>query len=759
MADRQTQPPPPLAKSRKRPRQQRRRANEEEKLQQYGVDLPEIPGLPVAVIPLHVYALKQTVASIKYDATHCVLLPSSDNDDEDNGYGNMILGENSGTIRKNHSMGQQQQEQESSSSSRLMDSLVNRVEQATASTTTIAPNNNAALSEAERVHREQEVSMRHRQRKESIQAWLVAIHRELRDTKRESATQSQRDTNSQDGGGESNGARKKIIIMTKHPQQPRKQQQPQFGIPIAALQHLWTAATDHPRVHVRRAALYMCGCLLQKSSDARRWLLEDESKRLVEWLDTIISAVEQPTHLNNSDNDNDNDANRVRQQRLWQREGYLWIQALLDSGYGTFYPRLSVVLQRLEQQCPWVTNGNNNQEDEASSSLLLWSAAAQDLETWRGWRDWALKFYRKEEQCVHRILQRCADCFDVLVPSVVEETTVNGADEAKAADTELVQDKKATKGKGNDGVLNKTKGLGETLEHADGNTNGEEEEEEDDIDWEDGWDNDEERDENDSNDPKKQSALHRQSVERTLAAIQVTTQLDHGQLVIDMTGPKNPNNQENNNAMRYYGQSLSSTTTTVEHEQKKSRARQRLRQCRTLLQERHVPRLAQWIDGLTKADGLCLVPETKALIQLPDSAMSQRKVALATCMELKSLISGTLSSIQRLHISDGGDSNVYTTMATTTPKGPSQQQHQPPNDDGGSNAAAVPANSQNGTKRAATTGHPYHFLTGASLHRRGLLVVPRPAAPGNVRVAAKRRHAPRPVIRYNNKNMDGKQSK
>lgn len=41
-------------------REENKRLQRQEKLRQYGVDLPDIPGLPVEVIPLHVHAIKMT---------------------------------------------------------------------------------------------------------------------------------------------------------------------------------------------------------------------------------------------------------------------------------------------------------------------------------------------------------------------------------------------------------------------------------------------------------------------------------------------------------------------------------------------------------------------------------------------------------------------------------------------------------------------------------------------------------------------------
>ena len=592
-----------------------------EKLEQYGIDLPEIPGLPVAIIPLHVYALKQTLASIKYDAKRTTLPPPSttnDNEEEDDDDGLVPQDARTRLIT-----GQTNQPGDS-----LVSRLVNRVEQAGAAVP-------AASSIAEDIARKQEIRMRHRQRKESIDAWLGAIHREIRNDQT-----SKRKKESESGAST------------------------RTSIPVAALEHFWSAAIEHRRIHVRRAALHVSGCLLQKSADARRWLLED-TQNLAKWMD-VISEAEQHSQSsnyiinNNHTNDDDDEEATLDlaslQRRLWQREGYAWLKELLDRGYGTLYPRLQVAVQRMEQDSPWVLDSDKDLVEAAQRQV-------QNMETWRSWRDLALHHYKEEERRVNRILKYYSKCMDVVFPRVGQDDTAQHQHEQQKPTTGVVSASREDNGDRQEtGAL----AAGTTASTEDTNAFADDaDDDEDDIDWEDGWEdeatkNGDQKDKQNNNDVDSQQQRqaaeflsHHDSVERTLAAIQATAPVENGQLVIDMNG--RPNEVVPSEMGSANGYPASCSPLAME------RARKRLAKCVQLLQNRHVPRSSQWIDGITKADCLCTDAKTAALVQMDDNAKHKRKLALATLMELKAVMTRTLSAAQRLELPQQPQESLTTT--------------------------------------------------------------------------------------------------
>jgi hypothetical protein len=226
------------------------------RLKEYGLDLPDIPGLPIQVIPLQLNALKVTTKFFQQDvAAKATAIPP---------YETLQSSETSTDASTERTAAVSTG---NSSSLSVMESIMNRLEQSTA----------ALPPEEERLAQE-----RTKRKKEALDSWLEAIHRCVRDQRQ---YQSRQNNNNDDNGkSRFGGGGGKTCV------------------PLAALQHLWDVGQSHKRLTVRRAALHCCGHLLEKSSDCRRWLFQ-EGTFLVDWMD-VLAANHLSVH------------NRQRQDRL-----------------------------------------------------------------------------------------------------------------------------------------------------------------------------------------------------------------------------------------------------------------------------------------------------------------------------------------------------------------------------------------------------------------------------------------------------------
>lgn len=519
----------------------------EDKVEQYGIDLPEIPGLPVTVVAVHVHALKQTLVSIEKDYCDHVLVPGEDDVENSREEGFCSGG---GSV------------QSLKSKDGLMASLVERFEHATSAPT-------------RGVNEERACRKRLQDRQGTVQAWLSAIHREVRDSKKGSVSK----------------------------------------IPVAAMNHLWEMAIQDRSIAVRRAALFLSGHLLKKSSVARRWLFDGDSKFLVEWLDVLLD----PPKADRSSTD------VSKLISLWQREAYLWIESFFQTQqFRQLYPRITVAVQRIQQQCPAVMHQSNrfslDNNPEDHESLLT-----QNMETWRSLRDIAMDHFEQEEKYAKRILQRCINCFDLLVPRVEDEAQQTTSNPVSVSQND-----------------------------------GDSDDEDGDIDWEDGF---EEKGKNLMGDQNYH--VHEEAVERTLLAMQATAKgLEDGQLEIDMNSTSA--------VLNATSAVLNSENKTASDHDPGQIARNRLEKCITRLRKCHLPRLSKWIDGLTKADSLIKVTSSSnglgsAWIQPADDRdiFLRRSKALQTLIELKSVIANTLSSAARLLSQPPQQQNVSERLKTS----------------------------------------------------------------------------------------------
>lgn len=308
------------------PRTARKRRRQEDvaKLRQYGVDLPDIPGLPVPIIPLQIHAGKQartffrhatdqavapyTQAACEHSVSDCAV-PAVATDSFSHG----------------------------DAAPSVVDAILHRV--ATSTTAQSSPRQQAAAARERRMH-------------ESVQVWLEAVHRQMRDQPALRST-----------------------------------------IPVAALEYWWDLVCDgHQPLATRRAAFYLAGHLLQKSADARKWLLENGT-RIIHWMDSLEQVVKGPNDSANT-------------LPAFQQEGFWLLRYLRDQDYGSLYPTLAVALQRFEQMYPHV------HEASLSDGVAGW----KDIVALRQYRDQAMRYSEKERRRVQTLVQRCHQCTDVLVP-------------------------------------------------------------------------------------------------------------------------------------------------------------------------------------------------------------------------------------------------------------------------------------------------------------------------------------------------------
>ena len=354
----------------------RQRTEERERLQgQLGIELPDIPGLPIAIIPLQVHALKVTTKYFQKNVGTSIECPRVSNNGESN-----------------------EPEDISRQPSRTSDSLndgrvvvgtlLHRMELANQTANTSAEERRAARD-------------RQNGKNEAIASWLQAIHRAHKDILRQkqalSRQQQQQDLES---GTLENS--------TNHPVASNGIPSDRSLVPVAAWKHVMGVAQGHPRLIVRRAALHMAAQLLFKSSDCRRCLLDDQTNHedtnlLMEWMDSVGIGA------NNSSSSNQ------AQLACLQRESYLLLQSLQDDGYDSLYVTLPLALQRFRQLYPHVLQ-NLVADETTTPTARDMTNTGRSMVAWRRARDLAMEYHDKETKAVHKLIRRAHACFDILVP-------------------------------------------------------------------------------------------------------------------------------------------------------------------------------------------------------------------------------------------------------------------------------------------------------------------------------------------------------
>ena len=370
-------------KSKKRKRQ--------EKLQQYGVDLPEIPGVPVEVIPVLVHALKVSTKFFQHEASKAF------NDDWEEVESEEAL------LR----VAKQPAWESNGGGGSALDNVLNRMDGAAGDT-------------------EERKQQQHRQikMKDAVQSWLLAVKRFA--TKK---SYHRDPTTLKTDGTESN--QNQSAASAKF--QNRK------SVPLCCFLYMLELGQEHKRLAVRRAALYMNRLLLDKSSDCRCHFLEEA---LWPWLQMLSCPVHNAGSSIAASRRGDQppagfDATK---QRLWQQEGHKLLLYLLSENYGDLYPKLAVAEQYLRQSCSLdVVDATLSAGDDDNGDAVMITSMA----TLRKLRDIAMDHGDEEIRRVNRLIQRCHRCMDVLVPRLGgagDSTTGNASEPTVAASGNLLFD-------------------------------------------------------------------------------------------------------------------------------------------------------------------------------------------------------------------------------------------------------------------------------------------------------------------------------
>ena len=344
-----------------------------EKLRQYGVDLPDIPGLPVEVIPLHVHVMKMTAKLFgKHGPYQTKVLYLQD--DESNRATN-------------------EGRQMAPTIASLLTNTMQRVEDA-------ADHNNSQSTETEEQRRmESDILQKYQ---DGIQTWLNAIHRSVKDNRSRQTRES---------------TEEETVVSA-------------YSIPLAALQHLWSVGMDHKRFSVRRATQHLAGKLLEQSSDCRSWWLQlssDETsfrehasngKRqhkisVVVWMDNVLQSQTES-----------------EAQKLWQLEAFDRLKHLERKGYGDLYPTLISAIQRFQQKCPVSTLESVDTENEGTSSQTT------SMAKFRFVRDTAMAHWDEMDTRLQKLIQKAKWCFGVLVPRMEDTVSGEASGTAEEGEEE-----------------------------------------------------------------------------------------------------------------------------------------------------------------------------------------------------------------------------------------------------------------------------------------------------------------------------------
>ncbi|CAB9501697.1 expressed unknown protein [Seminavis robusta] len=332
-----------------------------EKLEQYGVDLPDIPGVPAEVIPLFVHAIKVSTKFFQHES----LMPytSTNNSEEE------------------EEQSSEEQEQDgittSSGSRSALDQVLNRMDASTQEN-----------SETRQQHKERKLKMR-----DAVQSWLAAVKRNVRTAPPPTTTAtSQEDATAQN---------------------QYQQQQQRRSVPLSCFEYLWTIGHEHPRLAVRRAVLYMKRLLLTKSSDCRRFFLEEQT-HLWQWVQMIVTT--NGTEAKPFD---------PTKRLLWQREGHALLLQLIQAQYDALYPKLIVSEQYLRQACMILPN--EAQEQPSFVQGQDDQAVITNMHSLRKLRDIAMAHGPEEIQRVQKLIRRSHQATDILVPRFGMEEDDKGA--------------------------------------------------------------------------------------------------------------------------------------------------------------------------------------------------------------------------------------------------------------------------------------------------------------------------------------------
>jgi len=430
----------------------------------------------------------------------------------------------------------------------------------------------------------------------------------------------------------------------------------------ACFHHLWEKCTtvpggnkDTPKHRLRRiagwrAGLFLARELLLRSKDCRATIAGSSGSS-----DFLTTVMEQTPLLPTTA--------PTTQTIMAQREAVQLLE-LLATRYGhTHYPCMVVAHVGLIDRL--VARGI-----QTNVSLSFHSRARDDQSTMatmgrlREQRDAALRYGDKEYNKVQRLVQRADACFPILMPRFAFQNNTRFprlTPPPPPTSTTLVNimSEDTTKETSVDGsntvaATAITTAVTTNEVNIDSWHEDDEDDNDDSVDWEDGAaQEDLELDNREHQSMEDSYENHEAAVERTLAVMQNengTGILTDGGLDIDFssstaaeyddattTGNRHPENDKD--------ETVADLTTM---DDAKSRASQVLNKCVHRLGERHMPRLARYMEGLVAADSMTFSNNTASLVVLPDKARRQRAVLLQKLMDIKGAVATVLSLATRV---------------------------------------------------------------------------------------------------------------
>ena len=233
----------------------------------------------------------------------------------------------------------------------------------------------AAAETPEEVQRRLDYKKRQDDMISSIEKWLEQVKRFVPKTNyRNSSSSAMRYPTDE------TAATEEEISPNNQTKEPRKET---ISVPAACFLYVWGMQQDHPRVTVRRAALFLSAHLLERSKDCRHYLDQDDN------LSTWITAVSD-----HSKTVWKNPETAAKQLPLFQQESSMLLSRLVDQGYSSIYPKLGVAAHRIKQCCP----------QRQLETLESTRTGISNMVDWRRWRDAALCYEQKEIDRLEKLI-------------------------------------------------------------------------------------------------------------------------------------------------------------------------------------------------------------------------------------------------------------------------------------------------------------------------------------------------------------------
>jgi hypothetical protein len=358
--------------------------------------LPEIPGIPMEVLPLHMHAIRVTTQWFRKQQTATaatfVVPPyeqsskqkQEDDDDDDDDLMVAVATRNSETRERS-----------------VMDAIWNRIEVGGASA--------SGASESDSLRQQQQ--QQQQRKSQAVHDWLQAIRRYCCEDARR--TMTTRTESHVENNTELSVAclRHLLPIGRCDPKQNSQQPQPQPQSSFALL----------------RANTHLAGHLLEKSADARRCFCME----LLRWMDRVLVAADE-----NGDDHHENENIRA----IWQQESFLLLQHLQNK-FGHLYPTLSTAVQRFQQLRPEISTSSSMESHDSqmttttATTVAVISSSRMSMVERRKIRDLAIQYAKQEHQQVRKLLKQAYACTDILFPSVTHDIIANtGKDHHKDDD-------------------------------------------------------------------------------------------------------------------------------------------------------------------------------------------------------------------------------------------------------------------------------------------------------------------------------------